>query len=163
MEQESAEVKMCKELAAGQEDRELQAGGGLDSDDKTREHIVRVLQLEMEKQEQPVTLSEIKEHYTADRELATVIRWLETDSAPEKVNYRKDSTELCHYRRNLDRMFYIDGVLYRKWIEVQNREEDRSLVVVPVGGSKRSTIRDRCQDNAMLNMILFSFFSSDII
>ena len=98
---------------------------------ETVSQIRRALEIEDAKINDPVTLDEIKEDYKDDRDLSTVISWLTAGNIPDKVSYRKNTARLCHYWKNINLLKFDDGVLYRKWIEPNDRSKDRELIVVP--------------------------------
>ncbi|MCP4458044.1 MAG: transposase family protein, partial [Cytophagales bacterium] len=78
-----------------------------------------------------VTLDEIKEDYKDDRDLSTVISWLTTGNIPDSISYRKNTAQVCHYWQNINLLKFQDGVLYRKWIEPNDRSKDHEQIVVP--------------------------------
>ena len=101
------------------------------SESKTVLKIRRALEAEDAKIKEPVTLGEIKSEYQNDRDLATVIEWLETGTVPENISYRKNPAQICHYWQNINLLKFQDGVLYRKWIVPSDRTKDHDQIVVP--------------------------------
>ena len=93
--------------------------------------IRRTLEIEEAKIKEPVTLDEIRQEYTHDRDLSTVIEWLRSGDVPENVSYRKHTAKLCNLFQNLNLLKFQDGILYRKWIEKNDRMKDHYQIVIP--------------------------------
>lgn len=81
--------------------------------------------------QQPVTTQEIRDAYKDDHELSTVIEWMVSGNFPNSVSYRKHSAQICHYWTNHNLLRLEKGILYRRWIEPNDRIKDRDLIVVP--------------------------------
>ena len=90
--------------------------------------ILRVTEVNLSK---PVTTEEIKAEYTNDKILSTVIGWLKNDDKPNELNHRNKPDELCHYWKDFNLLKLKDGILYRKWINPNDRANDTQIIVVP--------------------------------
>ena len=97
----------------------------------TKCKIARVLRVENDKGEEPVTIEEIKEDYKHDKILSEVIGWLETGNIPDKVEYGNKPAELCHYWQCANLLKWKNGILYRTWINPNDRKQDVEAIVVP--------------------------------
>ena len=93
--------------------------------------VKRALEIEDCKIKDPITLDEIREEYESDKDLSVVIEWLKSGEIPEKISYRKNTAQLCHYWQNINLLSFENGILYRKWIEPGDRNNDSEVIVVP--------------------------------
>ena len=92
--------------------------------------ILRITQADGSK---PVSSEDIKEEYSNDRILSTVISWIKDDDGKpneREFNPRSQPSELQHYWKDFELLKMEDGVLYRKWYDTVSRDM-RSLIVVP--------------------------------
>ena len=104
-----------------------------DRSDVTNKHIQikNVLLAQEAKSTDPVTIQEIKEEYQYDRNLSTVIEWLQSGNVPDSISYRKVPAQLCHYWQHYNLLKFENGILYRKWVDPNDRSKDHDQIVVP--------------------------------
>ena len=78
----------------------------------------------------PITLEDIKNHYSNDNILSEVMDWVNKGLKPTDFNPRTKPAELCNYWRNFSLLKIRDGVLYRDWF---NPKEGKTIeqIVVP--------------------------------
>ena len=97
----------------------------------TTSNLHKVLLLSETDKSKPVTIKEIRLQYSNDKILSEVIRWISEKDKPTKISYRNKPAELCHYFNSYDLLRLKDGILYRKYVNPNDRTKDRDLIVVP--------------------------------
>ena len=79
----------------------------------------------------PVTLEEIREGYKRDETLSILKTWVENGKTPDDFKPSHCTREQVHYHNSFELISLENDILYRTWVDPQDRCRDRKLMIIP--------------------------------